>query len=90
MEEMGFNLMSNHLLNASFYDLGKPLFMLVLCSASGYEIIIGAFSDQCCTLLDLFKDVEDYVVNEDGTHSKLSHPLLKSVYADGSCVPFND
>jgi len=57
-----------------------------MCASSGFKINIGVFTDQYCSILDEGKDVDDYLMNEDGTQAKLSHALLKTVYSDGSCV----
>jgi hypothetical protein len=57
-----------------------------MCASSGYKIKIGVFTDQYCSILDPSKDVDDYLMSDGGTQMKLSHALLKTVYADGSCV----
>ncbi|CAJ1966798.1 unnamed protein product [Cylindrotheca closterium] len=57
-----------------------------MCASSGYKIKIGVFTDQYCSILDADKDVDDYLMSDDGTQSKLSHALLKTVYTDGYCV----
>lgn len=67
-------------------DDKSSLYAGPMCASSGYKIKIGVFTDQYCSILDSDKDVDDYLMNEDGTQSKLSHALLKTVYTDGSCV----
>eukprot|EP00980_Cylindrotheca_fusiformis_P029402 scaffold23469_cov88-Cylindrotheca_fusiformis.AAC.1 len=90
MEEMGFIDATAFIECQVLYDPdddGKTtLYAGPMCSGSGYKIKIGVFTDQYCSVLDSTKDVEDYVMDEDGTQSKLSHALLKTVYSDESCV----
>ena len=71
-------------------DDKSPLYAGPMCSSSGYKIKIGVYTDQYCTILDSSKDVDDYIMNNDGTQSKLSHALLKTVYTDGTCVSCGD
>eukprot|EP00980_Cylindrotheca_fusiformis_P004050 scaffold880_cov132-Cylindrotheca_fusiformis.AAC.46 len=90
MEEMGFIDATTFIECQVLYDPdddGKTTYYAgPMCSGSGYKIKIGVFTDQYCSVLDSTKDVDDYLMNEDGTQSKLSHALLKTVYSDGSCV----
>jgi hypothetical protein len=63
-------------------DAKSPLWVGPLCASSGSKITIGVFRDSDCTILDASKDVEDYLIDGDGTSLKLSHALLKTVYSD--------
>lgn len=72
-------------------DDGKStLYAGPMCSGSGYKIKIGVFTDEYCSIVDSSKDVDDYLMSDEGTQMKLSHALLKTVYADGSCVACSD
>ncbi|KAL3943028.1 MAG: hypothetical protein SGBAC_002887 [Bacillariaceae sp.] len=66
-------------------DDKSALYAGPMCASSGYKIKIGVFTDQYCSILDSDKDVDDYLMS-DGTQSKLSHALLKTVYSENSCV----
>lgn len=57
-----------------------------MCASSGSKIKIGVSSDQYCNVLDSSKDVDDYIMNEDGNQMMISHALLKTIYAEDSCV----
>jgi hypothetical protein len=68
-------------------DDGKAtLYAGPVCASSGYKIKIGVFTDEYCSNLDGTKDVDDYLMGDNGYQMKLSHALLKTTYADGSCV----
>lgn len=68
-------------------DDGKAaLYAGPMCASQGYKIKIGVFTDENCNNNDSSKDVDDYLVNGDGYAMKLSHALLKTVYAADSCV----
>ncbi len=68
-------------------DDGKAaLYAGPMCASQGYKIKIGVFTDAYCNNNDSNKDVDDYLVNGDGYAMKLSHALLKTVYAADSCV----
>lgn len=67
-------------------DKDNALYAGPMCASSGFKIKIGVFTDQYCSILDTSKDVEDYMMYEDGSQAKLSHALLKAVYSDSSCV----
>jgi hypothetical protein len=68
-------------------DDGKTgLYAGPMCASSGSKIKIGVFSDQYCNVLDSSKDVDDYLMDDDGAQVNLSHALLKTVYAEDSCV----
>jgi hypothetical protein len=68
-------------------DDGKAaLYAGPMCASQGYKIKIGVFTDENCNNNDSSKDVENYLVNGDGYAMKLSHALLKTVYAADTCV----
>lgn len=68
-------------------DDGKDaLYAGPMCAGKGSKIKIGVFTDEECNLLDSSKDVDDYLMDNDGYQMKLSHALLKTVYAEDSCV----
>lgn len=68
-------------------DDGKAaLYAGPMCASQGYKIKIGVFMDENCNNNDSSKDVENYLVNGDGYAMKLSHALLKTVYAADTCV----
>jgi hypothetical protein len=67
-------------------DDKSALYAGPMCAGTGYKIKIGVFTDQYCSILDASKDVDDYLMSDEGTQMKLSHALLKTVYTDGSCV----
>lgn len=56
-----------------------------ICASGGTKIKIGVFKDENCMFLDSSKDVDDYLVDNDGYSIKLSHALLKSTYTD-TCI----
>jgi len=57
-----------------------------MCASSGQKIKIGVFTDEDCMFLDENKDVENYLVDDDGVQMKLSHALLKTVYENEDCI----
>jgi hypothetical protein len=57
-----------------------------MCASQGSKIKIGVFSDENCNIQDNTKDVDDYLQDGNGYAMKLSHALLKTVYAEDSCV----
>ncbi|GFH55092.1 hypothetical protein CTEN210_11568 [Chaetoceros tenuissimus] len=61
-----------------------------ICASQGAKIKIGVFKDEDCMFFDSSKDVETYIVNEDGYPMRLSHALLKTTYSSSyqciSCV----
>lgn len=68
-------------------DDGKsPLYAGPMCASQGSKIKVGVFLDENCFELDSSKDVDDYLMDGDGYQMKLSHALLKTVYAEDSCV----
>jgi hypothetical protein len=67
-------------------DSKATLYAGPVCASSGSKIKIGVFSDEYCNNLDTGKDVDDYLMDENGYQMKLSHALLKTVYAEDSCV----
>lgn len=62
-------------------DDKQALYAGPMCASSGSKIKIGVFTDENCNVVDSTKDVDDYMYQ-----MKLSHALLKTVYADGACV----
>ncbi len=57
-----------------------------VCASNGSKINIGLFLDDKCTILNSDdKDVEDHLMDENGSGMKLSHALLKKTYS-GDCV----
>jgi hypothetical protein len=52
-----------------------------MCASNGSKIKIGVFTDEECNVLDPDKDVENYLMDEDGFGMKLSHLLLKTTYS---------
>jgi hypothetical protein len=65
-------------------DNRAPLYAGPICASSGTKIKIGVFTDENCLFLDSTKDVDDYLVGDNGA-LKLSHALLKNTYTD-TCV----
>lgn len=62
-------------------DSKSALYAGPMCASGGTKIKIGIFTDQYCNVPDLDKDVDDYLMGEDGVTMKLSHALLKTVYS---------
>jgi len=67
-------------------DDGNSYYVGAMCASSGSRIKIGIFTDEDCSIYDDSKDVEDYMMNEDGYNMKLSYHLLKQTFAEGECV----
>jgi len=68
-------------------DDGKAgLYAGPICASYGTKIKIGVFTDEDCMTVDASKDVEDYLMDENGYQMKLSHALLKTIYSEDSCV----
>lgn len=89
MEENGFVDATNFLDCQMIYDPdddGKAaLYAGPMCTSQGSKIKIGVFADENCDVA-VEKDIDDYLMDEDGVQMKLSHALLKTVYASNSCV----
>jgi len=90
MEENGYVDAVNFLECQMIYDAeddGKSaLYAGPICSSNGSKIKIGVFKDEDCNVVDSSKDVEDYLKDEDGYQMKLSHALLKTIYAEDTCI----
>jgi hypothetical protein len=67
-------------------DSKDGLYAGPMCASNGLKIKIGVFTYEYCNVLDSSKDVDDYLMDGDGYQMKLSHALLKTVYAEDSCV----
>lgn len=67
-------------------DDGKGgLYAGPMCASNGSKIKIGLFTDEECNVPDSDKDVDDYLMDDDGVSMKLSHALLKTVYSS-ECI----
>ena len=67
-------------------DSHDALYAGPMCASLGSKIKIGVFLDEECNILDSSKDVDDYLMDNDGYQMKLSHALLKTVYSEDTCV----
>lgn len=61
-------------------DEHAALFAGPICN--GDRIKIGVFQDQDCQILDVSKEVDDYLVDNEGFQMKLSYVILKSASYD--------
>lgn len=90
MEENGYVDAVNFLECQMIYDPEdddrSALYAGPICSSNGSKIKIGVFTDEECNAVDSSKDVEDYLKDGDGYQMKLSHALLKTIYADDTCI----
>jgi hypothetical protein len=90
MEENGYVDAVNFLECQMVYDPEddgqSALYAGPICSSNGSKIKIGVFSDEECNIVDANKDVEDYLKDGDGYQMKLSHALLKTIYAEDTCI----
>jgi len=90
MEENGYVDAVNFLECQMVYDPeddgGEALYAGPICSSNGSKIKIGVFLDEECNQVDSNKDVEDYLKDGDGYQMKLSHALLKTIYAEDTCI----
>lgn len=90
MEENGYVDAVNFLECQMIYDPEdddrSALYAGPICSSNGSKIKIGVFSDEECNTVDSSKDVEDYLKDGDGYQMKLSHALLKTIYAEDTCI----
>jgi hypothetical protein len=90
MEENGYIDAINFLECQMIYDPeddgNSALYAGPICSSNGSKIKIGVFKDEDCFEVDANKDVEDYLKDEDGYQMKLSHALLKTIYAEDTCI----
>jgi len=66
-------------------DSATALYAGPMCASNGSKIKIGVFYDEDCNVPDSEKDVDDYLIDDDGVSMKLSHALLKTVYSS-DCI----
>eukprot|EP00529_Nitzschia_sp_RCC80_P024198 CAMPEP_0113483898 /NCGR_PEP_ID=MMETSP0014_2-20120614/23675_1 /TAXON_ID=2857 /ORGANISM="Nitzschia sp." /LENGTH=450 /DNA_ID=CAMNT_0000377467 /DNA_START=213 /DNA_END=1565 /DNA_ORIENTATION=+ /assembly_acc=CAM_ASM_000159 len=89
MEENGYIDATNFLECQMIYDPeddGKAaLYAGPMCASGGSKIKIGVFEDENCYVPNLDKDVDDYLMDDNGYALKLSHALLKNVYSS-DCI----
>lgn len=71
-------------------DTAAPLYAGPQCVGNGTQLRVSVFGDEDCTNVDTTKDVDDYLVNADGTQMKLSYSIWKRVYMPGECALCDD
>eukprot|EP00543_Licmophora_paradoxa_P003368 CAMPEP_0202444912 /NCGR_PEP_ID=MMETSP1360-20130828/3828_1 /ASSEMBLY_ACC=CAM_ASM_000848 /TAXON_ID=515479 /ORGANISM="Licmophora paradoxa, Strain CCMP2313" /LENGTH=408 /DNA_ID=CAMNT_0049061011 /DNA_START=308 /DNA_END=1534 /DNA_ORIENTATION=- len=90
MEENGYIDATMYLECQQIYDpeddSAQALYAGPMCASSGSKINIGVFQDEECNQLLSGKNVEKYLVDDDGNQMKLSHALLKTTYGSSNCV----
>lgn len=90
LEANGFVDATNFLECQMIYDPDDDskgaLYAGPFCDGQGYKINIGVFTDENCEIQDTSKDLDDYLMSDDGVQMQLSHALLKTVYSSSSCV----
>lgn len=86
MEANGYYDATDFLECQVIYDAGddsvESLYAAPICASSGQKIKIGVFTDENCMYYDSTKDVDDYLMSDEGYQMKLSHALLKMTYQD--------
>ena len=89
MEENGYFDATDFLECQMIYDAGddygEQLYAAPICASQGQKIKIGVFTDEECLNYDSTKDVDDYLMSDEGYQMKLSHALLKMTYQD-TCI----
>jgi hypothetical protein len=89
MEENGYfdatDFLECQLIYAAGDDNVEQLYAAPICASSGQKIKIGVFTDEYCMYYDSSKDVDDYLMSDEGYQMKLSHALLKMTYQD-TCI----
>jgi hypothetical protein len=66
-------------------DSYSALYAAPICASGGSKIKIGVFKDENCQYYDSTKEVDDYLMSNEGYQMKLSHALLKMTYQE-TCI----